>query len=109
MLMLNKTAATYAPDDSYGHFIDNQWVDGENGETIESINPANGAYLTRTPNGTAADVDRAVQAAARAFQTWRKTSVTDRANALLKIADLFEADAEPVSYTHLTLPTLCSV
>ncbi|MBJ7404197.1 MAG: aldehyde dehydrogenase family protein [Bradyrhizobium sp.] len=94
MLMLNKTAATYAPDDRYGHFIDNQWVDGENGETIESINPANGAYLTRTPNGTAADVDRAVQAAARAFQTWRKTSVTDRANALLKIADLFEADAE---------------
>ena len=92
MLTSTKPASLYAPDTSYGHFIDNQWVEGENGETIESINPANGAYLTRTPNGTADDVDRAVQAAARAFQSWRKTSATERSNALLKIADLFEAD-----------------
>ncbi len=89
-----KTASSYAPDSSYGHFIDNQWVDGESGETIDSINPANGAFLTRIPLGTAGDVDRAVQAASRAFQTWRKTSAIQRSNALLKIADLFEAEAE---------------
>jgi len=94
MLMRNETTPNYVPDSSYGHFIDNQWVDSESGRTTDSINPATGAVLTRTPHGTAADVDRAVQAAHRAFQTWRKTSPIERSNALLKIADLFEADAE---------------
>ncbi|MGQ2957565.1 MULTISPECIES: hypothetical protein [unclassified Sphingopyxis] len=37
MLTSTKPAPIYAPDTSYGHFIDNQWVEGENGETIESI------------------------------------------------------------------------
>lgn len=94
MLTLNQTASSHAPDNHYGHFIDNQWVNGESGETIDSTNPANGAFLTKIPRGTAGDVDRAVQAAARAFKTWGKTSPAERANALLKIADLLEADAE---------------
>ncbi|MBW4818402.1 aldehyde dehydrogenase family protein [Rhodococcus qingshengii] len=84
----------FGPDRSYGLFIDNQWVDGESGDTIESVNPATGEFLTRIPNATAADVDRAVQAANRAFGTWRTTTASERANALLKIADLLEADAE---------------
>ncbi|KEX94180.1 aldehyde dehydrogenase family protein [Burkholderia cepacia] len=94
MLTLNQTASNHAPDSHYGHFIDNQWVEGESGETIDSFNPANGAFLTKIPRGTAGDVDRAVQAAARAFKTWGKASPAERANALLKIADLLEADAE---------------
>jgi len=94
MLMRNETTPNYVPDSSYGLFIDNQWVDSESGRTTDSINPATGAVLTRTPHGTAADVDRAVQAAHRAFQTWRKTSAIERSNALLKIAELLEADAE---------------
>lgn len=88
------STSQYAPDRSYGMFIDNQWVDAESGETIESINPATGEVLTRIPSGTAADVDRAVQAAQRAFAGWRATTVTERANALNRIADLLEADAE---------------
>lgn len=55
------STSQYAPDRSYGMFIDNQWVDAESGETIESINPATGEVLTRIPSGTAADVDRAVR------------------------------------------------
>lgn len=88
------STSQYAPDRSYGMFIDNQWVDAESGETIESINPATGEVLTRIPSGTAADVDRAVQAAQRAFAGWRAATVTERANALNRIADLLEADAE---------------
>jgi len=90
----NQTTSNHAPDSHYGHFIDNQWVDGESGETIDSTNPATGAFLTKIPRGTAGNVDRAVQAAARAFKSWGKTSPAERANALLKIADLLEADAE---------------
>lgn len=41
------STSQYAPDRSYGMFIDNQWVDAESGETIESINPATGEVLTR--------------------------------------------------------------
>ena len=88
------THPSYLPDNSYGLFIDNQWVAAENGETLDIINPANGKNLTNIPNATAADVDRAVQAAKRAFVTWRTTSPAERANALLKIADLLEADAD---------------
>lgn len=67
MPFINSLSLDYAPDRSYGHFIDNLWVEGESGKTIDSINPANGVLLTNTPQGTVGDVDRAVQAAARAF------------------------------------------
>lgn len=88
------THPNHLPDSCYGLFIDNQWVTAEYGETLDIINPANGKILTNIPNATAADVDRAVQAAQRAFVTWRTTSPAERANALLKIADLLEADAD---------------
>ncbi|MBS4155212.1 MULTISPECIES: aldehyde dehydrogenase family protein [Cobetia] len=94
MLKPNQTTSSHAPDSHYGHFIDNQWFDGESVETIDSTNPATGAFLTNIPRGTVGDVDCAVQAAARAFNSWGKTSPAERANALLKIADLLEADAE---------------
>ncbi|MFS8978906.1 aldehyde dehydrogenase family protein [Cupriavidus necator] len=94
MQSLKDIPSSYVPDRSYGLFIDNQWVEGESGETIESINPANGEFLTRIPNASAEDVDRAVKAATRAFRTWRTTTAIERSNALLKIADLLEADAE---------------
>ncbi|MGV8202771.1 aldehyde dehydrogenase family protein, partial [Pseudomonas aeruginosa] len=75
------THPNHLPDSSYGLFIDNQWVSDEYGETLDIINPANGKILTNIPNATAADVDRAVQAAQRAFVTWRTTSPAERANA----------------------------
>lgn len=88
MLTHNQTASHYAPDSHYAHFIDNQWVEGESGETIDSFNPANGAFLTKIPRGTAGDVDRAVQAAARAFKTWGKTSpAEDEVVALANASD----------------------
>ena len=62
------THPNHLPDSSYGLFIDNQWVSDEYGETLDIINPANGKILTNIPNATAADVDRALQAAQRAFE-----------------------------------------
>ncbi len=94
MKHLEDIPSAFRPDTSYGLFIDNQWVEGQSGETIDNLNPATGEFLTRIPNATAADVDRAVQAASRAFNTWRTSTPTERSNALLKIADLLEAEAE---------------
>ena len=98
MPFINSLSLDYAPDRSYGHFIDNLWVEGESGKTIDSINPANGVLLTNTPQGTVGDVDRAVQAAARAFPEWRKTTVAERSKALFDIADLIETASERFAF-----------
>ncbi len=48
--------------------IDGQWVDAQSGRTIEVVDPATGLKLVDVPAGGAADVDRAVAAARRAFE-----------------------------------------
>lgn len=84
---MNTTETPFKPDQEYGLFINNQWVNSEIGRTIESRNPANGEFITRIPDATAGDIDRAVQAATQAFESWKKTTVAQRSLALLKIAD----------------------
>ena len=51
----------------YQMFIDGQWVDAADGRTFTSMNPATGDDWAEIPEATASDVDRAVQAAHRAF------------------------------------------
>lgn len=82
------------PDSTYSLFIDNEWSAGDSGKRIESFNPATGELLTSVPFASKTDVDRAVQAAEGAFADWRTTTAAERANALSKIADLVEAQAE---------------
>ncbi len=55
------------------NFINGEWVDGH--KTVENINPANtNDVINQVAEGTAADIDRAVQAASNAFPTWRDTT-----------------------------------
>lgn len=73
------------------HFIDGEFVDGLEGRTFETINPANGQVITTVADGTAADIDRAARAARRAFNEgpWgRKLTAADRAKLLRRIGDL---------------------
>lgn len=91
---MNTTETPFKPDQEYGLFINNQWVNSEIGRTIESRNPANGEFITRIPDATAGDIDRAVQAATQAFESWKKTTVAQRSLSLLKIADQLEEQAE---------------
>ena len=60
----------------YNLFIDGQWSSGSNGQTMESINPANGEVWATFDCASAADVDRAVAAAKRAFWSVRSDSDT---------------------------------
>ena len=73
--------------DRYGLLIDGQWVDAENGETFVTTNPASGEQLAVCANASPADVDRAVQAARKAFPAWAARSPAERAALLLKIAE----------------------
>jgi aldehyde dehydrogenase (NAD+) len=71
--------------------IDGQWVEAASGKTFDSINPATGEILAQVAEGDAADIDRAVVAARRAFDgPWRNVKPYDRQALLLKLADLVE-------------------
>ncbi len=71
-------------------------VDAANGETFDVIDPSNNKVLTRVPKGGAEDIDRAVQAARKAFTggPWRKITVSERGRMIWKLADLIEERTE---------------
>ena len=75
-------------------FINGEWVDSASGKTLDVINPANDEVIARVPASDAEDVDRAVEAADRAFESWSQTTPQDRSLKLLKLADLLEARAD---------------
>lgn len=81
-------------DAKYDLLINGEWVPAEGGETFETFNPATGEKLADCANASPADIDRAVEAARAAFPAWSKTAPAERANLLLKVADLIEANAE---------------
>jgi aldehyde dehydrogenase (NAD+) len=78
-------------------FVDNEWVPSSGHDWIDVVNPATEETIGRVIRGTAADVDRAVQAAARAFPAWAQTPVEDRAAALRRLAELIEAKADELT------------
>ncbi|GAA6526506.1 gamma-aminobutyraldehyde dehydrogenase [Intrasporangium sp. DVR] len=76
------------------NFIGGQYVDSDAGTTTDIVNPATAAVVAKAPVSSAADVDRAYAAAAKAFGTWGDTTPSERQQALLKFADAIEARAE---------------
>lgn len=73
---------------TYGHFINNEWVEGNSGETIELSNPATRATLAHIQAGDAVDVDRAVNAAYAGLTKWAHSTPNERQALLLALADL---------------------
>ena len=87
----------FKPDNQYKLYIDGQWVDGKEGKTFKAFNPSNGELLAECVDAGKEDVDNAVKAAWKAFETWKHVSPQDRAQMLLKIADLIDANAEKLA------------
>jgi aldehyde dehydrogenase len=75
----------------YGHFIGGEWIGGASGKTLELKNPATGEVLTRISAGKAEDARRAVDAAARAFPAWSRTSPAERQEILYEITRRLKA------------------
>lgn len=69
-------------------FIDGEWLDAEERATAAVINPATQRELGRVPLANAADLDRALETAQRAFDVWRHTVPAERARILKRAADL---------------------
>lgn len=78
----------------YKMLIDGEWTNGNGINKIISYNPSNGDRLTEFVDASNEDVDRAVESAKIAFKTWKKVSVQERSNLLLKIADLIDENKD---------------
>jgi betaine-aldehyde dehydrogenase len=79
------------------NFIASEHVPADSGETDPVLNPATGQTIAHAPVSSAADVDRAVQAASAAFEQWSTTTPGERALALLRLADAIESHADELA------------
>jgi acyl-CoA reductase-like NAD-dependent aldehyde dehydrogenase len=79
--------------------IDGNWADSVSGEVLPVENPARRQIVAEIPRGGAADVNRAVEAAAAAFPGWARVAPRERGRMLLRIADAMEARTEEVART----------
>jgi betaine-aldehyde dehydrogenase len=79
------------------NFIDGELVDAAGGATNPVVDPSTGAEYAVAAASGAEDVDRAVQAATRAFDGWSTTTPAERSLALLKLADRIEEHADELA------------
>lgn len=78
----------------YGLYINGEWRPASDGGTFETFCPANGERLAVCAEATREDVDSAVKAATVAWQSWKKVNPIERADLLLRIADVIDAHKE---------------
>ncbi|WP_280404585.1 gamma-aminobutyraldehyde dehydrogenase [Nocardia brasiliensis] len=76
------------------NFIDGEFVASGAAETIDLVNPVDETVVGRAPISNRADIDAAMAAAARAFESWGRTTPSARQSALLKLADAIEAHSD---------------
>ncbi|WP_178945956.1 aldehyde dehydrogenase family protein [Kocuria sp. TGY1127_2] len=81
----------------YENFIGGKWLPPTKGEYFENKTPITGEVFTEVPRSTAEDVELAIDAAWKAFETWGKTSAAERAGILLKLADAMESNLERIA------------
>jgi aldehyde dehydrogenase (NAD+) len=78
-------------------FINGEFVDAVDGGRIEVLNPHDNSRLAEVAEARAADIDKAVAAAWKAFPAWRAMAAADRGRLLLKLADAIEAHTEELA------------
>lgn len=89
--------------ETYQLFIDGKWRPAADGATIPAINPYNQEVHAHIPVATVGDVEDAIGAARRAYDTvWSKTTPGERAKLLNKVADLLDADADRMAMLETT-------
>jgi acyl-CoA reductase-like NAD-dependent aldehyde dehydrogenase len=75
-------------------WIGGKWVDAESGKTFAVLNPSTEKELGRVALGGKADVDKAVQAAVKAFPVWSKMLQSERARLVSKFTDTIRENAD---------------
>jgi aldehyde dehydrogenase (NAD+) len=83
--------------DTAKHYIDGAWVPSEGGTPHKVINPATEEPVTEIVLGSAADADKAVAAATRAFESYSRTSVDERIALLERVIEAYKARADDMA------------
>ncbi len=78
-------------------FVGGNWSDAAEGGTMEVLNPSTGEAIAEVPACTAADVDAAVEAAKQALPEWLDSTPAERAELLLKLADILDENTEELA------------
>ncbi len=79
------------------NYIDGKWVQADSGETFNVENPATGEVIGVVPNANGSETKRAIEAAHKAFKTFKKTSVKDRVNMLRKLQKVIIENQEALA------------
>jgi len=81
----------------YDNYIGGKWVPPVDGQYFDNISPITGKVFCQVARSNEKDINLALDAAHKAREAWGKTSTTTRANILLKIADIMEANLEKIA------------
>jgi betaine-aldehyde dehydrogenase len=81
-------------DNVVQNYINGKLVDSASTEFTELVDPVTGKIIGRSPKSTPQEIDEAVQAAAVAFEEWKRTTPSQRQQALLKLADAIEEHSD---------------
>ncbi len=76
------------------NFIGGEHCEAVSAKYLTSVNPATGLAISNVPDSDERDVEKAVDAAKVAFESWSKTTCQERSKILMRIADLIEMRLE---------------
>ena len=85
----------------YGNYINGKFVEPKSGKYFDNTSPISNEKICAVARSNEKDVDAALDAAHAAFPSWGKTSITERSNMLLKVADAIEKN---LNFTWVTRP-----
>jgi len=77
-------------------YIDGEFIHGGGRHEQDILNPATQAVIGKLPHATREDLDQALAAAARAFESWKKSSPIERSNVLRRVAELARSRAQEI-------------
>ena len=84
----------------YGNYIGGRWAEPASGQYFDNASPVNGKVFTSVPRSNAQDIEAALNAAHAARHAWGRTSTTERANVLLRIADRIEQNLDLLAHAE---------
>src|SRR5579859_4444232 len=94
MTTMESVSAKYPPVRNY---IGGQFVDGNGSSYLDVFNPADGSVISRVPLSKAGDVDRAVDAARKAFPGWSSMPIKERVQVFFRYKALLERDIDALA------------
>ncbi len=83
--------------EKYDNFIGGEWVPPVDGKYFENVSPVDNKAIAKVAQSNRKDIDLAVQAGWKAFESWGKTSAAERSAVLNKIADIMEENLEKLA------------